>query len=232
MVGWVTHGYTKESNQVTPNNSSGQTCLQSNSNQSTGMMNTNPMSKRESKSRTKSFSTQFAKGSDPLTESVAKSVVMPMLEPPDHQPSWKWIRESARTILDKARDAADEYKKTVTKAAAPLLSFSRSKMRSLSISSTLATRSSSRHSKIFIPSVKTEPDGFRDASDGYQEKTELEPSISMDNADCSYCLERYLQDKSCCRYLFSARGYCAAKQLDKIYFDDMIDKFERTFIDL
>jgi hypothetical protein len=78
----------------------------------------------------------LAKNSVFLTRLIAESVIAPMLEPPDKQPSWKWIHEKAHTVLNDARDALNDYKRTVTKAAAPLLSFVRSKITSTCISST------------------------------------------------------------------------------------------------
>lgn len=155
-----------------------------------------------------------------------------MLEPPDKQPSWKWICETARTVLNDARDALNDYKKTVTKAATPLLSFLRSKIKSTCISSTLATDGSrSDHTEIFVSSLENDPDGLGVVDDGCHKDADIEPNISADGTGYSYCLERYFRDKSDCRYLFPARGCDASKELDKIYLGDAIERFERMFID-
>jgi len=169
---------------------------------------------------------------DSLTKSVAENVIAPMLEPPDKQPSWELICETARKVLNDALDTLNGYKKTVTKAATPLLSFLRPKTKSTCILSTLATDGSrSDDTKIFVLSLGKDPDGLGVVGDECHKDANIEPNISMEDAGYSYCLERYLRDKSDCRYLFPARGYNAAKELDKIYLEDMIERFERMFID-
>jgi hypothetical protein len=173
----------------------------------------------------------FAEQPDSLTKSIAETVIAPMLEPPDKQPSWKWICDKAQTVLNDARDALNDYKKTVTKAAAPLLSFVRSKITSTCISS-MRVRDGSRsdQTEIFVLDAENGPDG-RVEDDACHTDVGIDPNISPDGSGYSYCLERYVRDNSDSRYLFPARGCNASKELNKIYLGNTIERFERMFID-
>jgi hypothetical protein len=169
---------------------------------------------------------------DSLTKSIAEDVIAPMLEPPDKQPSWKWICDKAQTLLNDARGALNDYKKTMTKATTPLLSLVRSKIKSTCISSTLAKDGSrSDQTGISDSSLKynTDRSGFVD--DECHKITDIDPNIFTDPGGHYYMLERYLRDKSDCRYLFPARGCNALKRLHRVYLGDAIERFERVFID-
>jgi hypothetical protein len=165
---------------------------------------------------------------DSLTKSIAESVIAPMLEPPDKQPSWKWLREKAQTLLDDTRDTLNGYKKTVAKAASPILSLVRSKIKSTCISSTLATDGSRSDRAEVI--VLDDPDESEMVEDEHNKDADIDPNISADGSGYSYSLERYLRDKSDCRYLFPGRGCDKIKELDSIYVRNVIKRFERMFI--
>jgi hypothetical protein len=171
---------------------------------------------------------------DSLTKSIAETVVAPMLEPPDKRPSWDWIYGKLQTLLSNAQQALNDYTTTVTKAAAPLLSHVRSKFRTASISSTRAIdgNPSDRADPGFVI-----PDAEKRSDDSIQDEAfhtlvDTDLGLSPDSANYSYCLERFLLDKADSRYLFPARGSNASKQLDKIYLDDVMDRFERMFVDV
>jgi hypothetical protein len=154
-----------------------------------------------------------------------------MLEPPDKQPSWKWICDKAQTVLNDSRDVPNDYKKIVTKAASPLLSFGRFKIKSTHISSTLATDGScSDQTEIFAPDAEKGPND-RGEDDACHMDVDVLPNISPDGSGYSYCLERYLRDMSDSRYLFPARGCDAPKELCQIHLENAVDMFERMFID-
>lgn len=187
--------------------------------------------RERSRNANKDLLEALAEDSDFLTRSIAESVIAPMLEPPDKQPSWKWIHEKAQTLLNDARDALSDYKKTVTKAAAPLLSFVRSKITSTCISSTrVIDGSRSGPTEIFVLDAENGPDG-RVEDDACHTDVGIDPNIFPDGSGYSYCLERYLRDNSDSRYLFPARGCNASKELNKIYLGNAIERFQRMFID-
>jgi ElaB/YqjD/DUF883 family membrane-anchored ribosome-binding protein len=123
---------------------------------------------------------------DSLTKSIAESVIAPMLEPQDKQPSWKWLREKAQALLDDTRDTLNGYKKTVMKAASPLLSFVRFKIKNTCISSTLATDGRSDQTEIFDPPPEDDPDGSGVENDGHGKDADIDPNVSTDVAGCSY----------------------------------------------
>lgn len=187
--------------------------------------------RERSRNANKDLLEALAEDSDFLTRSIAESVIAPMLEPLDKQPSWKWIHEKAQTLLNDARDALNDYKKTVTKAAAPLLSFVRSKITSTCISSTrVIDGSRSGPTEIFVLDAENGPDG-RVEDDACHTDVGIDPNIFPDGSGYSYCLERYLRDNSDSRYLFPARGCNASKELNKIYLGNAIERFQRMFID-
>jgi hypothetical protein len=167
---------------------------------------------------------------DSLTQSIAESVIAPMLEPPDKQPSLKWIREKAQTLLDDARNKLNGYKKTVGKAATPLFSLVKIRIKGTCVSSILATDGRSDNTEIFDPLPENDPDGSEILYDVYHKDTDIDPNVSTDYSGYSYCLERYLRDKSDCRYLFPARGCVKMKELDKIRVGNELERFERLFI--
>ena len=167
---------------------------------------------------------------DPLTKSIADNVIAPMLEPPDKQPSLKWLREKARTLLDDARYKLNGYKKTVGKAATPLFSLVRTRIKRTCISSTLATDGRSDNTEIFDPPAENGSDGSEILYDVYHKDADIDSNISTEYSGYPYCLERYLRDKSDCRYLFPARGCDKLKELDKINLGNAIERFERLFI--
>jgi hypothetical protein len=175
----------------------------------------------------------LTKGPDSLTKTIAESVIAPMLEPPDKQPSWKWIQEKVEAVLNDARNALNGYKKTVAKAVTPLLSFVRSKIKGTSISSALATDGShSDQTVIFVPSPKNDPDGSGVVDDEGLKDADIDPNIPTECPGYSYTLERYLRDKRDCRYLLpgtALAGWDASKELDKIYLGSAIDRFERVW---
>jgi hypothetical protein len=153
-----------------------------------------------------------------------------MLEPPDKQPSLKWLREKARILLDDAKDKLNGYKKTVGKAATPLFSLVKRRIKRTCISSTLATDGRSDNTEIFDPPAESGAGGSEILYDVYHKEADFDPSLSTEYSGYSYCLERYLRDKSDCRYLFPARGCDKMKELDKINVGNAIERFERMFI--
>jgi hypothetical protein len=167
---------------------------------------------------------------DSLTKSIAESVIAPMLEPPDKQPSLSWLRGKARTLLDGARDPLNGYKKTVRKTATPLFSLVKSKMKGTCISCTLATDGRSDNTELLDPLPKNETSGSDVVEDDYHKDAGIDLNISTEYSGYSYCLERYLRDKSDCRYLFPARGCDKMKELDKIKVGNAIERLERLFI--
>jgi serine/threonine protein kinase len=167
---------------------------------------------------------------DSLTKSIAESVIAPMLEPPGKQPSLNWLRGKSRTLLDGARDSLNDYKKTVRKAAFPLFSLVKPRKKGTCISSTLATDGRSDNTELLDPPPENEPDGSVVVEDEYYKDADIDPNISAAYSGYSYCLERYLKDKSDSRYLFPARGCDKMKELDKINVGNAIERFERLFI--
>ncbi len=150
-----------------------------------------------------------------------------MLEPPGKQPSLKWLHEKARTLLDNARDKLNRYKKTVGKAATPLFSLVKTRTKRTCTSSTLATDGQSDNTEIFDPPAENVPHGSDIFCDSYHQDTDINPNISTEYSVYSYRLERYLRDKSDCRYLFPGRGCDKVKELDKINVVNAIERFER-----
>jgi hypothetical protein len=167
---------------------------------------------------------------DSLTKSIAESVIAPMLEPPDKQPSLNWLRENAQTLLDGARDSLNGYKKTVRKAATPVFSLVKSRMKGTCISSTLATDGRSDNTELLDLPPENEAVDSDVAEDDYHKDADIDPNIFKEYSSYSYCLERYLRDKSDSRYLFPARGCDKLKELDKINLGNAIERFERLFI--
>jgi hypothetical protein len=171
----------------------------------------------------------LAKVSDSVTKSIAESVIAPMFETPDEKPSLKRIRDLAGTVLN---NLWSDYKKSIAKAASPILSFVRPLDKNAFRSSIRATDGRcSDQTEIFAPDPEKNPNDSGVVDDDCHKGIDIEPNISTGSSCYSYTLERYIQDKSDYRlFLVSnpAPAGSASKELHKIFLRTVMDRFEKA----
>jgi hypothetical protein len=163
-----------------------------------------------------------------VTKSIAETIIAPMFDPPDQQLSWKRLRDKATTVLN---GMWNDYKKSVAKAADPILSLVRLRGKSTLVSSTRAldgsrsTSGCSDQTEIFDLHPQQDVDSI------HYKDVDIDPNISTFASGSSYTLERYLRDKSDYEMLLASNlasaGRDASKELHKIFLKNVVDRLER-----